>query len=198
MTVELTGLPGPNGIEFQMLDYGITLRPNTGAEVLRINRKGSRFRAVVSHPPMEPEVARKMINRLLRAKRQGLRIDVPLLGINQGVPGSPVVNATAPSGYSLPVRGLNVGYQLKEGFWLSIVDATGRHFLHMVTADVTVPTGGIVSIPIEPAIRHPFANGAVVHLAAPKMQGFVDGDSWGWTVPLDRLVAISYPLEESA
>lgn len=196
--VELDGLPSPNGVEPSLIDFGITLRPSTAAEVLRVDRKGSRFRLMVSHPPMKPELSKIMVSRLIRAKREGLRIAFPLIGVDQGSPGSPVVNGANPIGHTLPVRGLTPGYQGKEGFWLSIEDQNGRHYLHNVAADFTANGAGNANIPISPAIRWPFPDGSAVHLSKPMVQGFVEGEAWSWQIPLNKLIAVQYPLEEAA
>src|SRR3546814_1114296 len=70
---ELPNSPAPNGAQPSLLDYGMTLRPGTGAAVLRVDRKGSRYKANISFPPMLPSVSRIFIARLLKAKREGLR-----------------------------------------------------------------------------------------------------------------------------
>src|SRR3546814_10222091 len=67
--IELPNSPAPNGAQPSLLDYGMTLRPGTGAAVLRVDRKGSRYKANISFPPMLPSVSRIFIARLLKAKR---------------------------------------------------------------------------------------------------------------------------------
>src|SRR3546814_20476802 len=76
-----------SGAQPSLLDYGMTLRPGTGAAVLRVDRKGSRYKANISFPPMLPSVSRIFIARLLKAKREGLRIPYPLIDVPQGAPG---------------------------------------------------------------------------------------------------------------
>src|SRR3546814_11687577 len=95
--IELPNSPAPNGAQPSLLDYGMTLRPGTGAAVLRVDRKGSRYKANISFPPMLPSVSRIFIARLLKAKSEGLRIPYPLIDVPHEAPGSPVVDGRAQS-----------------------------------------------------------------------------------------------------
>jgi hypothetical protein len=194
--IELPERPSPNGASPSLIDFGMILRPATGAAAGRIDRKGSRYRVGVSYPPMKVEVADVFVARLLRAKSEGLRIPYPLLR-SQGSPGSPVVDGAGQSGTTLNLRGLNPGYAIKEGFWLSIVDASGQHYLHNVHTPVMVGAGGTATIGITPELRVPFADGATVNLAVPMIEGFVVGNEWGWAIPVNRLIAIEFEMEEA-
>jgi hypothetical protein len=195
--IELPDSPAPNGIQIALRDFGVTLRPPTGGAADRLNRKGNRHRASVTFPPMQPAVARVFIARLKRAKTQGLRIALPLL-VPQGSPGAPVVNGAGQAGTTLNVRGLQPGYIAREGYWLSIVDATGRHYLHSLCTTVRVGDAGTAAFVLDPELRWPFADGAAIHLARPMIEGFVEGDEWSWTIPLHRLVSVEFPIEEAA
>ena len=196
--IELPADPAPNGVSPSLLDYGMVLKPSTGAAASRLDRKGSRFRLDVSFPPMKADAARVFISRLLRAKSEGLRIPFPLLDVPQGSPGSPVVDGAGQTGKSLDVRGLTPGYAVKEGFWLSIEDASGQHYLHNVAAAVRAASDGTATLTITPELRTPFADGATINLAVPMVEGFVDGNAWQWAVPVEKLIALSFPLEEAA
>lgn len=190
--IELPDSPAPNGIEFEAIDYGMFQR---GASTLRVDRAGGRYSLRVSFPPMVADTARKFIARLQRAKSEGLRLDIPLLGVSQGLPGAPVVDGAGQAGKTLNVRGLTPGYVAKEGFWLTIIETDGTPYLHMV-AVTGVSAGGTLAMEIEPALRAPFADGAAIELANPFVEGFIEGDGWSWSVPVERLIALSFPLEE--
>ncbi|MGV1682900.1 hypothetical protein [Sphingopyxis sp. NJF-3] len=196
--IELPADPAPNGVQPTLLDFGMNLRPSTGAAVLRVDRKGSRYRLQVSFPPMLPSVSRIFVARLLKAKREGLRIAFPLIDVPQGAPGSPVVDGAGQTGTSLAIRGLTPGYAAKEGYWLSIEDENGQHFLHNVSEAARADGSGEVTLNITPELRAPFLDGATVHLAKPMVEGFVDGNEWSWTIPVNKLVAIEFTLEEAA
>lgn len=196
--ITLPESPAPNGVSPRLLDYGSIMRPALGGAALRIDRAGSRFGAEISFPPMKPDLARVFVSRLLDAKSEGLRIEFPLIGVHQGYPGSPVVNGAGQSGKSLAIAGLNVGYAFKEGYWLSIEDADGQHYLHNCRSNVVADGSGEATIVITPALRVPFADGATIHLAKPMIEGLVDGEDWNWQIPVERLIALVVPIEEAA
>jgi hypothetical protein len=185
--IELPDDPAPNGVEVSLLDFGMILRPATGAAVLRLNRAGSRYRVTVSFPPMKPDVAGKFIARFQKAKREGLRIDFPLLGFSQGSPGAPLVDGANPTGTTLPVKGLTPGYPVKEGFWLTLIDADGNRYLHCATSAVRADASGDAELEIEPPIRAPLPDEAVILLARPTIEGVVV-EEVGWSLSVDRLV----------
>jgi hypothetical protein len=196
--IELPADPAPNGVEASLLDFGMVLRPATGAAVQRINRAGSRFRVSVTYPPMTPDTARKFIARFQKAKREGLRIEYPLLGLSQGAPGSPVVDGDNPTGTTLPVTGLTPGYAVKEGYWLTLIDEDGNRYLHCATAAVMADASGDAELSIEPPIRAPLADGSTILLAAPTIEGVVVDDI-GWSLSVDRLIrGGTVTIEEAA
>lgn len=195
--IELPASPAPNNAQPALMDFGMILRPSTGAAASRLDRKGSRYRATISYPPMKPETADVFVSRLLRAKSEGLRIPYPLLR-SQGSPGSPVVDGAGQTGKTLDIRGLNVGYAIREGFWLSVEDASGQHYLHNAGSTARVGADGLATITLAEELRTPFADGATVNLAVPMIEGFVTGDSWGWTIPVERLIAVQFEMEEAA
>ncbi len=199
MAITLPAHPAPNDVNPTILDYGLTMRPATGGPVLKVSRPGSRLRIGVSYPPMEAAIASRFISRLLEAKRTGhLIIRFPLLGINQGYPGVPVVNGAGQGGTTLNLRGLTPNYRVKEGYWLSIVDATGQHYVHNVRSTVEAAADGTISFGIEPPLRRPFADGAVVLLAKPLIEGFIDGGEWSWSTDTAWHTGLSFVLEEAA
>lgn len=196
--IELPSSPAPNGVSPSLIDFGMFLQPSTGAEDLRVDRKGSRYRLSVSYPKMTSDDARVFVSRLLRAKSEGLRMAFPLVDVNQGAPGAPVVDGAGQAGKTLMVRGLTPGYAVKEGYWLSIQDENGRHYLHNTGPAVRAGADGKAALTLAEALRWPFANGAIIHLAKPMVQGFVEGQEWQWQIPVDRMIAIQFPLREAA
>ena len=191
--IELPASPAPNGMEPALLDYGMVQR---GASSLRVDRAGNRWRIGFGYPPMQPDKARTFTGRLTRAKREGLRIVLPLI-VPQGAPGATVVDGAGQAGTLLDVRGFNAGYPVKEGFWLTVV-SDGQGYLHQVTETVRADVSGEAVLSIEPPLRAPLADGDTVELAAPFIEGFVDGEEWGWSVPVNRLVSVGFTVEEYA
>jgi hypothetical protein len=192
-----TGI-NPNSIKLAMLDYGLTLRPALGGAVQRVSRAGSRYRAEMTFPPLKTANAQQMISRLLEAKRTGgIRINFPLMDMPQGTPGMPVVNGAGQSGTSLVIRGLTAAYTFKEGFWLSIVAASGQPYLHNCRAALSADGLGNATILIEPPLRVPFLDGATILIAAPVIEGFIDGGEWSWDIDVQRTYGMSLTIEEA-
>jgi hypothetical protein len=196
--IELPPLPAPNGATPALIDYGGTLRSPLGGPALRVNRPGSRYRLAFTFPPCaSANEGRVFVSRLIRAKRVGLRMPYPLLSAHQPVAGDPVVDGAGQSGLTLAVRGLQPGTTVREGFWLSIENTTGQHYLHNVAASVMAGSDGKATLTIEPMLRRPFADGCRIHLARPMIEGFVEGDEWQWSLYLDHNIGIEVAIEEA-
>ena len=100
------------------------------------------------------------------------------------------------AGKSLDIRGLTSAYAFKEGFWLTITGADGTSYLHSVSEPAVATAGGLATVQIEPMLREAFIDGAVIELGSPFIEGFIDGDSWSWAVPVNRLIAVAFSVEE--
>lgn len=196
--IELPDGVVPNGFTPRLMDFGGVLRPPLGGEILRVNRLGNRFAASVSLPPIpNADLGRVVVSRLIRAKVEGLRIELPLCGVDQGTPGAPLVNGAGQVGYSLNVDGLTPGYAFGEGYWFSI-EAAGQHYLHNVAAAGMADGTGAATIEFAPALRVIPENNAVIHLAQPMMEGLVVGDEFAWSYSLAHHVGIEFEIEEAA
>lgn len=170
--IDLSAEMIPNGVGEELLDFGYWQQPSSGAEPQRIDRPGGRMRATLTFPPMPAAVALRVLPRLKRAVREGLRVEWPLAGVSQGLPGSPVVDGAEPTGTSLPVRGLRPGYVAKCGYVLHIEQAaTGKRFWHQLVATVVADGTGDATFDIEPPLRAVFADGDVIELARPTIEG---------------------------
>ncbi|QQN73957.1 hypothetical protein [Croceicoccus sp. YJ47] len=197
--IELPDDVVPNGVSASIIDYGITLRPATGGATQRVGRAGSRMRVDYVFPPMVGDKARRVIARLMKAKRVGgIRMPYYLLDVPQGIPGAPVVDGSGQAGTSLSLRGLTPHYAFKEGFWLSIVDENGLPYLHNVGAPAVAGADGLVTLTVEPPLRWPFADGATVLVAQPVVEGFIDGGEWSWDINTARHYGLSVTIEEAA
>lgn len=197
--IEFPEDPAPNGVEVELMDFGMLLRPSTGASVLRVNRAGSRFRATVSYPPMRPDTARKFVARLQRAKVEGLRIVYPLLDLSQGSPGTPLVDGAGQSGTSVNLKGLSPGYAVKEGYPLTLIDGDGLRYLHFAADAVMANASGLAAVELTTPLRAPMPDEATVLLAKPTIEGALV-ESVGWSLSVDRLIRLggSIVIEESA
>ena len=138
-----------------------------------------------------------LIADLVRGKQEGVRLAYPLQGVDQSGSGAPVVDGADQAGRILNIRGLTPGYQVRKGFWLSIVDATGQHYLHNVFVGATASAAGKMAIVLPEHLRIPFADGATIALDQPKIEGDIAGNEQSWQLTRgNRLVGIQFTVEE--
>lgn len=197
--IELPDHYAPSAARVALVDFGFVQRPALGGAMARINRPGSRFQIELSWPPMRADDARVLIRRLTAAKAEGLRVLFPLQGVSQGEPGaSVVVDGGGAAGTSLPLRGLTPHYAVKEGWWLTAIDADDNRYLHQVAAPAAADGTGDVVLTVTPMLRAPLADGDVVLLAAPTVEGVVIEDI-GWEQSPGALTSgIGCVIEEAA
>jgi hypothetical protein len=182
-----------------LIDFGSVLRPATGAKIQRIDRPGNRFKIAVSMPIKTSDDARPIIADLIAGKTEGIRIYYPLQYETQGYPGNSVIDGAGQTGNAIHLRNMTPNHAVKKGYWLSIVDPTGQHYLHNAHAAVIVGEDGKATLPIRTALRYPFPDGSVVHLARPMVEGLVDGSDLAWSLALGGLIDnISFTIEEVA
>jgi hypothetical protein len=195
--VELPLIPAPNDAVGRLIDFGGTLRPGLGGPLLRINRQGNRYAIDVTYPPIPAEDGRIFVARLIRAQREGIRIPMPLLGVDQGLPGPIVVDGAGQSGLSLNARNATPGYQAREGYWVSIEAADGQHFLHNLRGGSTVNLSGDITLQVEPMLRRSFTDGCTINLVEPMIEGLVVGDEATWKMSVDHNYSIAFTIEEA-
>lgn len=188
----------PNGATPALVDRGGVLR---GASALRVNRLGSHYRIAMTLPPLDDDAgARIVVSRLIRAKREGLRVPYPLLSVDQSACGSAVVvDGAGQVGGVLRVRGLPAGAVVREGYWLSVESSSGQHYLHNHGGDVVADGSGRAALLVgDTMLRRAFADGVKVHLVAPMIEGLIDGNEQSWGLSVDHNTAIEFTIEEAA
>ena len=179
------------------VDNGGTIRGATNAAGLRVDRLGSHYRAAITIGIGTANGRAALISDLVRAKQEGLRLPYPLMGVDQGAPGTPVMDGANQAGRVINLRGLTPGYVAAKGYWLSIVDAAGQHYLHNVHVGGTVAGDGKVTITLAEHLRVPFANGATVKLATPMIEGEISGNEQSWQLQRgNRVIGIGFTIEE--
>lgn len=196
--LSLPETPAPNGATPALVDRGGVLR---GASALRVNRLGSHYRIEVTYPPLnDASLARVFVSRLIRAKREGLRLPYPLLDVDQSACGTAVVvDGAGQTGGALRVRGLPAGVTVHEGYWLSVQSTSGQHYLHNAGGSVVADGDGKATIAVgDTMLRRAFADGARVHLAKPMIEGLIGGSEWVWGLSVDHNTAIAFTIEEAA
>lgn len=195
--LSLPAFPAPNGATPALVDRGGVLR---GASALRVNRLGSHYRIAVSYPPLDDDAgARVFVSRLIRAKSTGLRMPFPLLSVVQTVFGVPVVDGAGQAGGTLAVRGLGPRTVVREGYWASIEDADGQHYLHNIGSGVIADADGRATLDVsDTMLRCPFVDGARVHLITPMIEGLIAGNEFEWRLAVDHNTGIEFEIEEAA
>lgn len=158
-----------------------------------IPRKGGRYTVAFTFGPYTPENGRVMVSRLIAGKQGGVRVKLPLLHL-QGSPGTPLLNGAVTTGRTIAIDGLTPSYEIKEGYWLSLVKS-GQHFLHSVGVGATANGSGQATIQLNELLRDSFADNTVVNLAEPQVEGLLLGD-WSWSVDVNRVFPIEFSLKE--
>lgn len=193
MAIILQGLPRQTRYSMRAISAANTLSPAFGGADQRLSRKGSRFALDVSIPALSAAgCGMGLIADLLRGETETLVLEIP-----EHLPavayGAPVANGVS-TGSVLAVKGLTPGAVIHKGKFLSII-LLGQRFVHIVTAEMTVPAGGLVSLPIWPMLRRPTIDGAVIELAAPKIEGFIEPGQ-DWSINSLKAVGMSFTLKE--
>jgi hypothetical protein len=188
---------GPRTATAVLIDKGLIQRSAGPGKTNRVNRKGSRYRLQVAMGPFYAEKARDFIADLVSGKSEGVQISYPLQWPQDGC-GALQVDGAGQGGTSLNIKGGTPGFMVRKGFWLSLEDENGQHYLHNVKTPVRIGATGTAMLVITPELRHPFLNNATIHMARPMVQGFVDGDEWAWELSGDRATPIVFTLEEYA
>lgn len=189
--------PAPQTAAARLLDFGSVLRPATGAAAQRIDRAGSRWIWQVTMPPVSHADAEVLRGYLSAARREGLRMRVPLSGRSQGNPGTPLVNGAGQSGTTLVCDGFAAGYIARAGFWFHVVDAAGTRYLHKLNAEVTASALGAATLAFDPPLRAALADNSVIEMSVPTVEGIVTSDV-EWELTTSFLGQVSFTLEESA
>ena len=190
--VPMTARPG-------YLDFGGVLRPSGGGRLQRVDRLGNRFRLELDFPPHRTrELGRVVVTRLIRAKSEGLRVELPNGDdAPPGGGGGALVDGSGQAGTVLALRQVIPGTILKEGRWLSI-ERDGQHYAHKIVGTTQAAGDTRVVVSIAPMMREQFVDGDRVFLERPLIEGMIDGDEWGWEESVDNLTSFSVSIQEAA
>lgn len=99
-------------------------------------------------------------------------LDIPQPGVDVGSPGSPVVDGAGQTGTTLAIRGGSASYAFTPFQFISIISG-GQRYTYQVVEAVTLSALGAGSLSLEPELRGSLADGDVVEVLAPKIEGFV-------------------------
>lgn len=195
--ITLPSTPGPRSMTWSLVEFGGVQQGPLGGSAQRVNRLGSRWRCEIELPPMTPADARIWAAALSRGLREGVSWAVRQVGTPNGSPGPVLVAGAGQAGASLAVDGGTRGYVARAGQWCSI-QTGGRRYLHQIAAPVQFSSSGTATLELEPLLRRSPADNAAVELAAPVIEGLLDGPP-GWTIDAGRLVrGLTFAIEEAA
>lgn len=195
--IELPSDPGPQDAEPFFIDYSAQLIPPLGGEFQQVNRLGSRYGLSVKMPPLRDLERRQWVQRLLRGKVEGVRMEFPLLDSDPGVVGDPLVNGAGALGFSLNLKNCQAGYVFRENQYFSLYSG-GKHYLHSVTSEVVVPATGLVTLTVFPALRKVPADNDPVHFRRPMIEGMIQGNELRWRMALTHDIEIGFEIREIA
>ncbi|HEY1071509.1 hypothetical protein [Brevundimonas sp.] len=193
MGVLLQGLPRSTQYNMRAISAANTMSPAFAGADQRLSRKGSRFALDVSIPALSAAgCGMGLIADLLRGETEPLVLAIP-----EHLPtvayGAPVSNGVV-AGSVLPARGLEPGVVIRKGKFLSVI-LGGQRFVHIVTAEATANGIGQANLSIWPMLRRPTIDGAVIELAEPKIEGFVEPGQ-DWSINSLKAVGLSFSLKE--
>lgn len=180
----------------KLVGYFTDQTPTLGGPQNRVSRLGDRWGIEVqTFPAKYADEGMTYLARLMRGMTDTVLLAFPEPGVSVQDYGTPVVSTAGASGKVLPIGGLRPGAVIREGKFLSVVIGSQR-FLYQAAATITVPTGGAISLPIYPILRRQPPVGAVVELAAPKIEGFVQGNEQSWNVSRSKYLPFNFAVVE--
>ena len=196
MPVTLPNCPPPSSFEIKLVRSVVDLRPAFGGPVQRIERLGSRWRAVLRFETMTSEQSRAWSD--VDVEADTVRWAVPQPGFLVGSPGSSVqVDGPGQTGNALKLKGLPAAYVMRKDQWFSMITG-GVSYLYRVRADATATGSGLAEVPVRPLIRAEHLNNNAVNVAAPIIEGFVLGPSRAQAWRRKVVPEMSFVIEERA
>lgn len=195
MTITLPTFARQTGFEMVRMSASRVARGPSGAGV-PLNRTGDHWAMEIDPKALGTDCGREMIADIVQGSGERIRALVPQLGIDTGTPGTPKVKGASQIGSSLLIDGLTVGYVIAKGRFLTVEHAT-RPSLHIVKAAVTADGSGEATVTFWPPLRASPADNCDVELAAPYIEGFIDGAGrHGLGGGLAALTVEAFVLEE--
>lgn len=186
-----------NSAHLRLVQPGFTVRGARGTVAGQVILPGACYGIEATLPVMRSRDALRLQADLELAKTEGLRLKVPLHGISQGLPGSPVVDGSGAAGTSLPLRGLTAGYAARKGYWLTVIDTAGNRCLHKVAEPAVANSDGEVTLTLVTPLRTVLIDGDEIILARPTIEGIITSDI-GWDLRLGEMIeGLGFTLEET-
>lgn len=195
--VSLPSSPGPQVLDWYEIDFGGTLRGPLGGTAQRINRLGNRWGMTFRCPAMSFADAREWSAALSLGLKNGVSCRVRQPGLNTGSPGTVLVAGAGQSGFALDVDGMNPGYPVRRGQWMSLLTG-GRRYLYLSGDHVAADGSGTATLALTTALRAEPADNDPVTLGAPVIEGLLV-ERPGWSLDPRALAGgFTFTIEEVA
>lgn len=172
MTISLPALPRTARFRMRPV-YAASkpLVPAAGGPRLPVNRMGDHWAIEIETRAFGVACGLALMSKVVRGKGQALAIRIPQIDHDAGPVGAPVIDGAGQSG-SLPVlRGLTPHYALAPRFVTVVTGGRGYTYL----SDPAVADGdGKITLSVWPMLRVPHADGDLVEIAEPWIEGLLD------------------------
>lgn len=193
MPLHLPTYPAPASMAVGMVKAVNDLSPSFSGTDQQIRRKGSRYSLSFTMPSLSYAAALPWMTDLA-AEGDTVVLEVAQPGLVLPPAGAPVVSGAGHAGAALPLRGLTANYAIRKGQFLTVITA-GQRYLYRAAEAVTADAQGVASVQLQTMLRRPPANGDVVEIDAPTIEGFVR-DYADPEVGVDHQVVLTFTIRE--
>lgn len=188
MAITFPQIPFGSKTDITLNSSVVEQKPFLSGPVQRVARLGDKWSVSVECRKMFARQAGPVIAALIGGLSEHVIMTVPQPGIDTSKWSTGTIAAAATGGRQIVISG---GGAAKVVGQLFSILKNGVHYLHQVTA----VTGN--NLTIQPALKTPVASGDQVDFRAPKIMGFVSGNSQSWSVGLAENVGLSFAIDEA-
>lgn len=201
--IDLGGLPRGTTYEFTQVTYATDLSASFGGTDLRLNRAGDRWQLAVTVPSLRyADCGMAQLADLTAGYAQGVSLEIPQPGlVHRGEPGSLVVDGGSQAGTTLNIGGGNQNFLFRKGQMVSVKKTVGagtRRYLYMATAATRIDGAGEATLSIWPALRRAPANGDVVEVLKPRIEGNIMERGLAWRPNRFGALELAFTIREIA
>lgn len=194
MATLLPSSPYPkDGLEWGEVGRGGLLRPLSGGKVQYQARVGDMLSVTGQMPSLRKGCADAWLAAMI-IQRRGVPVRWPLPPPYRLTgAGTPRVNGANQQGSSLITDGWTAGFVIPMMTAFNVPDADGRPSLHFTTTSVTANGSGQATISFGPMLRIIPADNALIEVAEPKIEGWLNDCGIKWSVR--RLLFYDFPFQ---
>lgn len=162
-------------------------KPYLGGPTQRIARMGDRWTYKVDCHPMRSRQAGPFLTALLQGLTEKVLIEIKQDGVDTSAYSNGAVVGSA-TGRTLNHSG--GGPAKFVGQFFSVIK-NGVRYLHQISA---VSSG---TLTFHPMLKVPLVAGDILEFGAPKLEGFLEGNSQGWSVGRVSNLGLSFAVVEA-